>query len=307
MRILVTGGAGFIASHIVDAYIKAGHTVAVVDNMHHGFKAHVHTRAQLFQVDIREQSKLAKVFAKVKPQLVNHHAAISEVVTSMRDPQTTLDVNVVGTANLLHCAQTVGTKKMIFASTGGTIYGNAKQLPTPETAPLQPISAYAASKQLGEAWIQYYQRAYGLDYTIFRYGNVFGVRQDPYGEAGVVAIFAQRLQRQEPTYIFGKGDKTRDYVYIPDVVQANVLALRKGSNAIYNLGHGKGIADREVFSTVAQHFPRAKQPLLKPVRAGEVMHTYVSSAKAKRELGWKPKWKFNAGVTDYLQQMGYAA
>lgn len=306
MRILVTGGAGFIASHIVDAYLKAGHQVTVVDNMHHGFTRNLNAKAKFVQVDIRDHAKLLKVFQQTKPELVNHHAAISEVVTSMRDPNTTLDVNVTGTANVLNCAVAVGTKKIIFASSAGTIYGDAERLPTPETAPLLPISAYAASKQLGEAWIEYYQRAYGLQFTIFRYGNVFGVRQDPYGEAGVIAIFAQRLHNGEATYIFGKGNKTRDYIYISDVVNANVLALKKGRNQIYNLGHGKGVTDLQVFQAVAAHFPGSSKPKHKPVRAGEVMHTYVTAVKAKRELGWKPQWTFQAGVKDYLQQMGYA-
>lgn len=304
-RIVVTGGAGFIASHIVDEYIRLGHRVAVVDNLHHGFRRNLSHKATFHNVDIRDQKKLEAVFKKVRPELVNHHAAISEVTTSMRDPDTTLEVNVVGTANVLRCGMLVKTRKIIFASTGGTIYGNADQLPTPETAPLQPISAYAASKQLGEAWIQYYQRAYGLRYTIFRYGNVFGARQDPHGEAGVVAIFVQRLQRKEPTTIFGDGGKTRDYVYIKDIVQANRLALSKGNNTILNLGRGQGITDKQVFTVVAQHFPGTAQPHHRPVRAGEVTHTFISAVQAKRVLGWKPHWTFTAGVTDYVQRLGY--
>lgn len=305
MRILVTGGAGFIASHIVDAYVSRGHQVSVVDNLHHGFRHNLNRQAKFYQVDIRDEAKLGRVFAVVRPQLVSHHAAISEVVTSMRDPNTTLAVNVHGTANVLHWAIQSGTKKIVFASTGGTIYGNADKLPTLETAPLQPISAYAASKQLGEAWIQYYQRAYGLQFTIFRYGNVFGVRQDPHGEAGVVAIFAQQLQQHKPSFIFGRGHKTRDYVYIPDIVQANLLALTRGKNQVYNLGYGHGISDQMVFNTVAKHFPTAKMAKHKPVRAGEVTHTYVSARKAKRDLGWKPQWSFATGVADYVAKMHY--
>lgn len=305
MRILVTGGAGFIASHISDAYLRAGHQVAVVDNLHHGFKRNLNPQVNFFHVDIRHAEKLQRIFNQFKPQVVNHHAAISEVVTSMREPNLTVDVNVMGTANLLHCAAKVGTKKVIFASTGGTIYGNAKRLPTPETAPLQPISAYAASKQLGEAWIQYYQRAYGLAFTIFRYGNVFGVRQDPHGEAGVVAIFAQLMAQGTQTYLYGDGKKQRDYVYIEDIVQANRLALTKGKNGIYNLGLGKGITDQHVFETVARYFPHAKPAKHKAVRPGEVLYTYVTSAKAKRELGWKPNWTLHSGVADYIKRMRY--
>ncbi len=305
MRILVTGGAGFIASHITDAYITAGHQVAVIDNMHHGFKQNVNKRAKFFRVDIRNVNALHRVCTQFKPQLVNHHAAISEVVTSMREPNLTVDVNVIGTANLLHCATTVGTKKIIFASTGGTIYGNAKRLPTPETAALNPISAYAASKQLGEAWIQYYQRAYGLHYTIFRYGNVFGVRQDPHGEAGVIAIFAGLMTQGMQTYLFGDGQKQRDYVYIDDIVQANKLALTRGNNEIYNLGLGKGITDQAVHEIVASHFQQVAPAKHKAVRPGEVSRTYVTSAKAKRELGWKPHWTLRSGVADYVKRMGY--
>jgi UDP-glucose 4-epimerase len=174
-------------------------------------------------------------------------------------------------------------------------------LPTKETAPLEPISAYAASKQLGENWIQYYHRAFGLHYTIFRYGNVFGVRQDPHGEAGVVAIFAQQLSQHQPTTIFGQGDKTRDYIYIPDVVAANILALQSGNDQIYNLGLGKPISDQVVYTTIAQHFPQSGKPHFKNIRAGEVMHTYINATKARRDLGWKPHWSFATGVADYVE------
>lgn len=307
MKILVTGGAGFIGSHIVDAYINAGHQVAVLDNFYHGFKCNLNPKARLFKVDICNGAAVLKVFQQFRPAVVNHHAALSEVVTSMRAPTNTMATNVMGTMNILHAASQVGIKQLIFSSTGGTIYGNATKLPTPETAPLAPVSMYALSKQLGENLIQYYARVSGFTYTIFRYGNVFGIRQDPHGEAGVIAIFSELLHHQKPVTIFGDGKKTRDYIYIADVVRANVMALRHTANLLCNLGWGKQISDQTVYTTVAKHFPKAIRPKFKAVRAGEVRYSAIAKAKALRELGWKPTWSFSAGVADYLTAMNYVA
>lgn len=300
MKIIVTGGAGFIGSHLVDAYITAGHTVSVIDNFSHGFRRNLNPQAKLYRCDIRNLSKLRSIIRRERPDIINHHAAISEVVVSMREPNDTLTVNVSGTANILQCAVLTGVKKIIFASTGGTIYGNAKKIPTPETAPLEPVSVYAASKQLAEAWIQYYQCAFGIDYTIFRYGNVFGPRQDPHGEAGVVTIFCQQLTKKQPVTIFGDGTKTRDYVYVADVVRANQLALRRGRNCIVNLGCGVEISDQQVYTTIAQYFPLAKPPRSAPVRPGEVIHSSIAIHQAWRHLRWKPHYSFTQGVNAYI-------
>lgn len=312
MRILVTGGAGFIGSHIVDAYIAAGHTVSVVDNLYHGFRRNLNPKAQFFKVDIRQLAVVRRVLQQTRPDIINHHAAISEVVQSMRQPLRTMNVNVIGTTNLLTAAGAATDtgsnwrlKKIIFASTGGTIYGNAEKIPTPETAPLRPESMYALSKQLGEELIQYYARAHKFAYTIFRYGNVFGRRQDPHGEAGVIAIFAQRLHQYQVVTLFGDGSKTRDYIYIPDVVQANRLALRHGHNLICNIGLGRQIRDDAVYHAVRHHFPAAQPPRYKAVRAGEVIHGAIKPTIAKQQLGWQAHWTLRSGIADYVKAMHY--
>lgn len=316
MRILVTGGAGFIGSHVVDAYIAAGHTVTVVDNLYHGFRRNLNPKAKFYKIDIRQLAIVQRVLQRTRPDIINHHAAISEVVQSMREPLRTMDVNVMGTANLLTAASAAATtspktstswrlKKFIFASTGGTIYGDADKIPTPETVPLRPVSMYALSKQLGEELIQYYARAHNFAYTIFRYGNVFGMRQDPHGEAGVIAIFAQLLQQHQRVTIFGDGSKTRDYVYIQDVVHANRLALRRGHNLVCNIGRGRQIRDAAIYQAVSRHFPDAKPPRYKAVRSGEVIHGAIKPTVAKQQLGWQAHWTLRAGIADYVKHMHY--
>jgi UDP-glucose 4-epimerase len=305
MRILVTGGAGFIGSHVVDAYVQAGHSVAVLDNLYHGFRRNLNSRAAFYKVDLRQFAAVTRVIRHFRPDVINHHAAISQVVESMRAPLDTVAVNVTGSAHLLTAAGRAGIKKFIFASTGGTIYGNAQHIPTRETDPLEPVSMYALSKQLGEELIQYYARTYKFKYTLFRYGNVFGMRQDPRGEAGVIAIFAQLLNQGKAVTIFGNGSKTRDYVYIPDIVRANVLALRRGQNGIYNLGHGKPVRDDVIYRLVRQYFPTAKPPRHAPIRSGEIQYGAIKSTLAKHALGWQPRWTVQAGIADYLTQMHY--
>lgn len=305
IRILVTGGAGFIGSHIVDEYIRHGHHVAVIDNLTHGRRQQVHARAVFYKTDIRNAAAVQRIMRRERPQLINHHAALSTVVQSLRAPQATLATNVTGTAALLAVAASVGIQKFIFASTGGTIYGNATVIPTPETAPLQPISMYAASKQLGEALVQYYARTNHFQYVILRYGNVFGVRQDPRGEAGVIAIFSQLMANGRRVTIFGDGRKTRDYIYITDATQVNHLALRKGKNVILNVGLGRQVSDRDIYNLIHSHWPTALPPQFKPVRAGEVMYGAIRSTAAQNILGWKPRWSVAQGVTDYLAQMHY--
>ncbi|EKD75940.1 MAG: UDP-glucose 4-epimerase [uncultured bacterium] len=305
MRILVTGGAGFIASHITDTYIKAGHTVSVIDNLYHGTRRNLNPKVKFYKADIRKLDIIKQIIKREKPEIINHHAAISEVTQSMRKPLQTLDVNVTGTANLLMAASSVKIKKIIFASTGGTIYGNAKTIPTPETAPLQPLSMYALSKQLGEELIQYYAKTYKFSYAIFRYGNVFGERQDPYGEAGVIAIFSQLLHNKKTVTIFGDGTKTRDYIYIPDVVSANNLVLRHDHNIICNIGRGKPISDSAIYQTVRKSFPKALAPRFANVRLGEVMHSAIKSTLAKHVLNWKSQWSLTAGIADYTKKMNY--
>ncbi len=305
MKIIVTGGAGFIGSNIVNEYIRAGHRVSVIDNLHHGFKRNLNTRADFYRADICDLKAMRRIITKVKPAVINHHAAIAEVIVSVRNPLPTMTVNVQGTINLLQVGGEVGVKKFIFASTGGAIYGDAQHLPTTEAEPTLPVSPYGLSKLLGEECIAYYSRMYGFNYLIFRYPNVFGYHQDPHGEAGVVAIFCERLAHGLPVTIFGDGSKTRDYMYVLDIMHANRLALRRGTRTTINLGRGKEISDQMVFDTIHHVFPRAPQVRYQPVRSGEVVRSCLRPTLATKTLGWKSQWGFAAGVADYVAKMHY--
>lgn len=300
MRILITGAAGFIASHIADLYIKKGHHVVVVDNMQHGFTAHLNRRAKFYKADIRELATMRKIMHKEKPAVINHHAAIAEVVKSVTDPIPTLTTNVQGTVNLLLTGMEVGIKKFIFASTGGAIYGDQPHYPITEQATPAPLSPYGLSKLLAEQCIQYYARLGNFNYVILRYPNVYGPRQDPNGEAGVVAIFAKQLRTNTRPIIFGDGTKTRDYVYVADIAQANLLSLRRGDHLTVNLGLGKEITDQHVYDTIASHWPKPPAVRYKVVRAGEVMRSCLQARLARTKLDWKPTHTFAQGVAEYL-------
>lgn len=299
-RILVTGGAGFIGSHIVDKYISLGYRVVVVDNLLTGFRKNLNKRAKFYKADIRNLPLIKKIFKKEKPQIINHHAAISEVIKSLKNPSLTYQVNILGTVNLLLAGGETGIKKFIFASTGGTIYGDQKNHPISEKILPSPLSPYAFSKLIGENFIKFYSNIYKFNYLIFRYGNVYGSRQNPRGEAGVVAIFSDLMKQGKRPIIFGDGTKTRDYVYVKDIVKANVLGLKKGKNEILNLGLGKEITDQQVFNTLAQAVGFRKTPVYEPFRKGEVYRITLDSSKARKVLGWRPAVNFKEGIGKYL-------
>lgn len=305
MRILVTGGAGFIGSHIVDAYIAAGHKVAVIDDLSAGRRKYLHPKAEFYAANIEDASAMETIFSRENPELVNHHAAISSVAESLRDPMPTFRTNVLGTANILRAfgGSRARRKKIIFASTGGTIYGSPKRNPVPESAPLLPLSAYALSKKMGEDLIRFYAPQLDMEYLIFRYGNVYGPRQNPRGEAGVVAIFGGLFKAGGDPVIFGDGKKTRDYVHISDIVRANMLALRKGQNTELNIGWGREVRDIEMFETIAKFFGYQKAPRYAPHRDGEVKRIALNSAKARRVLGWTPRVSLSKGIPDTLRQL----
>ena len=228
MKILVTGGAGFIGSHIVDRYLQEGHEVAVVDDLSTGRRENLNPAASFHRVSITDERALRRVFEDERPEVVNHHAAQMDVRRSVAEPQFDAQTNIIGVINVIEAALAVGAHRFIFASSGGAIYGDAPIRPTPEDAPLAPISHYGASKLAGEVYFGLYRRLHSIPTTILRYANVYGPRQNPRGEAGVNAIFANLMLRGERPTIFGRGDKTRDYVYVSDVVEANVRALHRG-------------------------------------------------------------------------------
>lgn len=300
--ILVTGGAGFIASHVVDAYIKLGHKVIVVDNLSTGSNENINPKAIFYDVDIRNRQAIEDIFKRHRPKIVNHHAAIAEVIKSLKDPIPTIEVNVMGTINLLMAGKDNGMEKFIFASTGGAIYGEPEKIPANEKTPATPLSPYGLSKLQGEEAIACYARNFGFDYLIFRYPNVYGPRQNPHGEAGVVAIFGGLIvDGQRPT-IFGDGTKARDYVYVDDIVRANIIALTNGTNNIVNLGWGIKITDRMVFDAVAEAISsNSIDPIYADCRKGEVYQIALDAKKAKKILGWRPKIKFKQGVRKYME------
>ena len=304
MKIIITGGAGFIGSHIVDAYCAAGHTVAVIDDLSTGFRKNVNPKAKFYNVDIRDAAAVDRVFKKERPEALNHHAAIAEVVKSLRDPIPTLQVNVLGTTNVLLAFGRHGkgkNRKFIFSSTGGAIYGEPKKIPADESADTVPLSPYGLSKLLGEEVIKFYARQYGFRYLIFRYPNVYGPRQNPKGEAGVVAIFGGIMKSGARPTIFGDGTKARDYTFVHDIVRANVIALRKGVNETVNLGWGKKVTDRMIFDAIAAALGYEDEPIFAPYRTGEVYQIAIKAMKAKKILGWQPKVPLADGIRMALE------
>lgn len=304
MKIIVTGGAGFIASHVVDSYIAQGHKVAVIDNLATGFRKNVNPKATFYKADIRDQAAIEKIFKKERPEVVNHHAAIAEVVKSLRDPIPTLQVNVLGTTNVLLAFGNYGkgkNRKVIFSSTGGAIYGEPKKIPADESAAITPLSPYGLSKFLGEEVIKFYARQYGFSYLIFRYPNVYGPRQNPKGEAGVIAIFGGIMKSGKRPVIFGDGTKARDYMFVGDIARANVLALKKGRNEIVNIGWGKKITDRMIFDEIAASIGYREEPVFAPYRKGEVYQIAIKADKAKKVLGWKPSVALRDGIRKTLE------
>ena len=301
MKIIVTGGAGFIGSHVVDKYIELGHEVAVIDDLSTGSAQNVNKNAKFYKEDITNLEGVEKIFKEFRPEIVNHHAALAEVAKSMRDPRKTLDVNVLGTVNIILAGGGLGTKKFIFSSTGGAIYGNPESLPADETCNQNPLSPYGLSKLLAEKTIEFYSNMYGFKYTIFRYSNVYGPRQNPKGEAGVIAIFSDLIKSGRAPTIFGDGSKTRDYVYVSDIVRANELALETKRNEIMNLGRGIEVSDKEIFDEIAKALKFESKPIYEDFRSGEVKRISLDASKAKKILGWEPIFNLTEGIKATLE------
>lgn len=297
MRILVTGGAGFIGSNIVDALLAHDHQVAVLDDLSTGRESNLNQDAKFYHADIRDGDAVAKIFDEFKPEMISHQAAKADVRESMQKPQLYAEVNIVGSLNLLENARRVGAQKIIYASTGGAAYGEPLSLPVKEDHPVNPLDPYGASKHHVEHYLYLYNFNYGLKYTVLRYPNVYGPRQNPFGEAGVIAIFTYKLLNGETPTIFGKGDKERDFCFVGDVARANVLALTKGDNRIYNIGSGVGTTVNTIYEKLRNVTGFAKPANYAPDRPGEVYKIYLDASKAGRELGWEA----NVGLDDGLK------
>ena len=300
MKVLVTGGAGFIGSHTVETLIKQGHEVAIVDNLSTGFVENVNRQARFYRMSICESS-LAKVFEQERPEVVNHLAAQMVIQRSGEDPIFDVKENIKGSLNvILNCIR-FGVRKIIYASSGGAVYGEPVKLPVKEEHPINPLSQYGVSKHAVEHYLYLYDTQYGLDHVVLRYPNVYGPRQNPEGEAGVVAIFARQMLKGETPAIFGQGDKARDYTYVRDVVRANLLAMEKGKG-IYNIGTGVETSDQELFDTLAKMLGYKGIPKYAPVRKGEIYRICLDSSKARQELDWQPQLTLKEGL---LQTIDY--
>lgn len=295
MTVLVTGGAGFIGSHVVDTYLEAGFSVAVVDNLVTGNRKNLNPQARFYEVDICDRRALREVFARERPQFVNHHAAQINLRHSVDDPLYDASVNILGTLNVLELSREFGVEKVIFASTGGALYGEVEELPVSEERTPTPLSPYGVAKYAAECYLRYYEAVWEIPYVALRYGNVYGPRQDPKGEAGVIAIFSERILRGEPCVVFGDGTKTRDYVFVADVARANLLALSAPPGA-YNIGTGKETSVLELLALFAKVAGREIEVVFAPERKGEISRIALSAEKAKRVLSWEPQTSLEEGL-----------
>lgn len=302
MKVLITGGAGFIASHLVDAYIARGDEVVVVDNLVHGKRERVSPHATFYEVDICSP-QLADVFAAERPDFVSHHAAQMDVRKSVEDPMFDASVNILGGINVLEQCRKFGVQHLIFASTGGAIYGELEQVPAPETHPIRPISPYGASKFAFEIYLFLYRYNYGLDYTILRYANVYGPRQDPHGEAGVVAIFGNLMLNGKRPTIFGDGEQVRDYVYVSDVVAANLLCGPHVSGEVFNIGTGIATSVNDLFRIMRDIIGFADDAHYAPPRLGELAVSALDATKARQKLGWQPRVSLREGLERTVQAL----
>ncbi len=295
-KILVTGRAGFIGSSVADRLIAEGFGVVVVDNLSTGNEGNLNPEAVFYNADIRDREEIDRIFAEEKPDFVNHHAAQIDVRRSVSDPGFDAASNIVGSVNLIDAAWKSGVKKFVYISTGGAVYGEPENLPAGEDSPVRPISAYGISKHTPEHYLYLYSYNYGLKYTVLRYSNVYGPRQDPKGEAGVIAIFTDRMFEGRAPVVFGTGKQTRDYVYVEDVVDANLLALSAGEGGVYNIGTGVETSVNEILQTLAGLIGFKGDAVYEAPRKGEVERISLDNRRAVSELGWAVKHNLREGL-----------
>ncbi len=299
-RIVVTGGAGFIGSHLCDALIEIGHEVHIIDDLSAGFRENVNPRATFHQIDIRSDDA-ASLLASIECEVLVHHAAQMDVRKSVADPAFDADVNIGGLLNLMESGRKSGLRKVIFASTGGAIYGDPEYTPQDERHPLRPLSPYGIAKLCSEKYLAFYHHAYGIEYIALRYGNVYGPRQNPHGEAGVVAIFSERMLADEAVFINGTGKQTRDYVFVKDVVRANLLALMHSNSDIFNIGTGIETNVIELFTTIRNEIDPSIVENYREGQPGEQLRSVLAFRKASEHLGWSPEVDVATGLKETVQ------
>jgi UDP-glucose 4-epimerase len=297
VKILVTGGAGFIGSHVVDAYVTAGHQVAVLDNLTTGREESVNREARLYRVDVRDLSHVQQAFGDFKPDIVNHHAAQSEVPKSVADPGNDAQVNVVGGLNVLRASVDHSVRKVIFSSTGGALYGEPDIVPNDEDHPIRPLSPYGTSKYAFEQYLATFERTFGLNYTTLRYANIYGARQDFFAEEGrVVAIFASRMIEGKPLTIDWDGNQSRDMLHVGDVAMANIAALERGDGGTYHISTGIPVTVNDLFRKLALLTEYKLEPRRGPQRKGDVYRIALDNTRAKEQLGWAPRILLEEGL-----------
>jgi len=303
VKILITGGAGFIGSHVADACIAEGHEVVVVDNLRTGFARNLNPKARFVMMDVCDPL-LANLIDEEQPDIVDHHAAQISVPLSIEDPLTDAEINVKGLINLLEACVKHKVKKVIYISSGGAIYGEAQEYPTPETYNPRPLSVYAINKMAGEHYLHLYNHLYGLDYTVLRYANVFGPRQVSHGEAGVVSIFTEKLLKGEiPTinsYPEEPEGMIRDYVYVKDIVEANLLAFSNGSGETLNIGTCIPTSTRALYNEIGAQLGFCPQPQTSPARKGDLRRSLLKIDKAHEILGWQPSCSLTEGIAQVI-------
>ena len=310
-RVLVTGGAGFIGSQLAERYLREGWKVVVVDNLSTGKRKNIHKKVRFYQMDIRDK-KLSEVFLKEELDLVNHHAAQINVRISVERPSFDAEVNILGTLNLLNNCIKHRVNNFIFASSGGAIYGEPEDLPVNEYSQKNPLSPYGISKHVVEHYLYYCKQNFGLNYISLRYGNVYGPRQDPYGEAGVISIFAQKMLSGKRPSIFGDGEQLRDYIYVDEVVDVNMLVSEKmeeinkkdvtsPDDLAYNIGTGRGSSVNLLYKLLCDATGFKEDPIYAPPRKGEVKRIYLDTTKTKKEINWQSKITLSEGLTKTVE------
>jgi UDP-glucose 4-epimerase len=297
VKVVVTGGAGFIGSHVADAFLERGDEVLVVDDLSAGTRDRVPAAAGFAELDVAVEEALADALTAFRPDYVAHLAAQASVTVSVKDPHRDFASNVLGTFNVLRIATGLGART-VFASTAGALYGEGAPIPTDESYPPQPLSPYGASKQAAEAYVGTFQRFHGVDHTVLRLGNVYGPRQSPHGEAGVVAIFSERLITGEPVVAYGRGEPTRDYVHVGDIVRAFTALADSPAPGTFNLGWGREVSVLEVLDGLQRAAGTSVEPQLEPLRPGELTRSAIDSSAARDAFGWRPELELDAGLAE---------
>lgn len=295
-KVLLTGGAGFVGSHIAEEYLKAGHAVVIVDDLSTGQKENIPKGACFYKVDITDKGALAEIFKREKPTVVNHQAAQIDIRTSLEKPEVDADINIIGTIHLLEQARLGNVRKFIFASSGGALCGECPKGAADESSPIRPCSHYGVSKKAAEDYIQLYRFLYGLPFTLLRYANVYGPRQNRFGEAGVITLFILGMLQNKEVNIYGDGNQVRDFVYVADVAEANLKTLHAAENKAVNISSGTTTSVNRVFESLKEKIGYSEKPRYLPKREGEIYRSRLANSLAKKTLHWKPNVIFNMGL-----------